>query len=76
MPCWADYGLRDATDGAQRAHHVHIILCNRAGDWVLVDFQNSHHADFQGIDPKTVDDCNQLVVLRAKRFNKRIAESK
>ncbi len=60
----ADYGLSPTTDGQQIANHVHLILCDRAGNWVLVDYQNSHHADFQSIEPKSCADCNRLAVKR------------
>jgi hypothetical protein len=50
---------------AGRASAVHFIICDREGEWVIVDFQNNHHGDFQSIDPKTLDDCGRLV---AKRF--------
>lgn len=62
----ADYGLSPSSDGSRQAGHVHLILCNRAGDWVMVDFQNSHHRDFQDIAPKSCDDCNRLAVKRVK----------
>ncbi len=62
----ADYGVSPASDGKQEAHHVHLILCDRAGDWVLVDFQNSHHPDFQSIAPKSRDDCHRLAVKRLR----------
>jgi hypothetical protein len=62
----ADYGLGRLADGQQSANHVHLILCDRTGDWVLVDYQNSHHPDFQRIDPKSIDDCHRLAALRLK----------
>jgi hypothetical protein len=46
------------------AHSVHFIVCDRDGDWVIVDFQNDHWEDFQSIAPKNPDDCNRLVVRR------------
>jgi hypothetical protein len=49
---------------AERVFAVNYVLCDRAGEWILVDLQNSHHADFQSIDPKTASCCNQLVVRR------------
>lgn len=58
---YADYGL----SGAQ-VRYVHVIVCDRAGDWVLIEMQNSHHADFQRIDPKSAADCGRLVVERLK----------
>jgi hypothetical protein len=66
----ADYGISPASDGKHEAGHVHLILCDKSGDWVLVDYQNSHHADFQSIAPKSVEDCNRLAVKRLKsRFS-------
>ncbi|MGA2798371.1 MAG: hypothetical protein ABSE63_12380 [Thermoguttaceae bacterium] len=67
----ADYALLASyvavsPDGKREAGAVHLILCDKAGDWVLVDFQNDHHADFQSIAPKTADDCNRLAVVRLK----------
>ncbi len=64
----ADYGLSPTADGQKVANHVHLILCNRAGDWVLVDYQNSHHADFQGIEPRSCADCNQLSAKRLENL--------
>ena len=46
---------------------VHWIICDRQGDWVLVDYQNSHHADFQQVAPKSVEDCVRLVEIRLKK---------
>jgi hypothetical protein len=64
----ADYGLGSTSDGKQEASHVHLILCDKSGDWVLVDFQNSHHPDFQRITPKSIEDCNRLAVERLKSY--------
>jgi hypothetical protein len=64
----ADYGISPASDGKREAGGVHLILCDKSGDWVLVDFQNSHHADFQSIAPKSVEDCNRLAVKRLKSY--------
>lgn len=54
---------------------VHVIVCDREGRWVLVDFQNSHHPDFQQIAPKSADDCNRLVVRRIEKRLDRLRES-
>jgi len=43
---------------------VHFVVCDQAGDWVIADLQNNHHDDFQRIDPKTLEDCNRLVLER------------
>jgi hypothetical protein len=48
---------------------VHFVVCDKSGDWVLVDFQNNQHEDFQRISPKSVEDCDRLAVERlAKRL--------
>lgn len=59
---FADYWF--APDG--RVWAVHFVLCDRAGDWVIVDLQNNHQEDFQRIDPKTLADCDRLVCERLK----------
>ena len=43
---------------------VHFVVCDRAGEWVIVDFQNNQHEDFQRLNPKSADDCDRLVVRR------------
>jgi hypothetical protein len=44
---------------------VHVVVCDRTGEWVIVDLQNSHHEDFQAIKPTNAGDCTRLA---AKRF--------
>ena len=51
-----------------RAWAVHFVICDRDGEWVIVDFQNEHHGDFQRVDPKTHDDCGRLVAKRLKGY--------
>lgn len=60
---FADYWLRPRDKGV---HAVHFVICDRAGEWLIVDMQNSHQGDFQRIDPKTLEDCDRLVVERLK----------
>jgi len=43
---------------------VHFVVCDRRGELVVVDFQNSHHAEFKAIHPKTREDCDRLVIRR------------
>ncbi len=57
----ADYRMRPAVG---RAWTVHFVIRDRDGEWVIVDYQNNHHDDFQSIDPKTTDDCGRLVAKR------------
>jgi len=49
---------------------VHFVVCEKSGDWVLVDFQNSTHEDFQRISPKSIEDCDKLAVERLARWLK------
>ncbi len=62
----ADFAI-SRIGGETKAAAVHWVLCDRQGDWVLVDYQNSHHADFQQVDPKSVEDCVRLVEIRLKK---------
>jgi len=43
---------------------VHFVVCDRQGEWVIVDYQNSHHPDFQSIKPVSRNDCDKLLVKR------------
>jgi hypothetical protein len=43
---------------------VHTFLLSPEGDWVVVDYQNSHHDDFQQVAPKSLDDCALLAARR------------
>lgn len=65
-PPLADYVLcadflmaRDQPAGA-----VHTFVLTPAGEFVIVDFQNSHHADFQRLPPTSLAACCELVALR------------
>ncbi len=69
-PPTADYALYThyimrPNDG--KVFGVHIVICDRAGDWVFVDFQNDHHPDFKRINPHSVADCHELVIKRLRR---------
>ena len=61
------------TAGKTKVGAVHWILCDQRGNWVMVDYQNSHHSDFQEIEPDSVEDCLELVKVRLK---KRLAAAK
>ena len=70
-PPEADYALlADYMMGApgKRAGAVHFVICDRHGEWVIVDFQNSHHDDFKSIDPRTIEDCGRLVAKRLEGY--------
>jgi hypothetical protein len=58
---YADYGFnpQNAEQG-----FVHFVVCDRKGEWVIVDMQNSHHPDYQSIGIISRDRCDQLLVKR------------
>ena len=62
----ADYMLPGGGRGEARG--VHTFLLEADGDWVIVDFQNSHHDDFNKIRPSSHDDCCDLTVVRLARY--------
>jgi len=57
---FADYWMAPSGD----VWAVHFVVLDRSGEWVLVDLQNNHHPDFQRIAHSTVEECNELVVVR------------
>ena len=60
---YADYLMGPGAVGA-----VHFAICDRQGQWVVVDFQNSHHDDFRAIKPKSAEDCDRLLVKRLRSY--------
>lgn len=44
--------------------YVHFVVCDRQGEWVIVDMQNSHHEDYGSIRPISREDCGRLLVKR------------
>ena len=63
---FANYGIGRSSDGKTVVGGIQFILCDRSGDWVLLELQNDHHSDFQRIDPQSPDDCNRLVTESLK----------
>ena len=51
-----------------RVMAVHFVVCDKNGEWVIVDFQNDHHGNFQSVDPKTREDCGALVAKRVEGY--------
>jgi hypothetical protein len=62
---FADFRLGD-----DRVGGVHFVVCDQKGDWVIVDFQNDHQADFKAIQPKSIEDCDRLVLKRLEGYGK------
>jgi len=72
-PPAADYALyADYVFNPQNAEQgfVHFVVCDRKGEWVIVDMQNSHHPDYQSIGVISRDRCNQLLVKRLAGYLK------
>lgn len=49
---------------------VHFVVCDVRGDWVIVDFANSHHPDYQSVKPTSIDGCNSLLLKRLEGYLK------
>lgn len=64
---FAEYMLNPKTNAVGA---VHFVVCDRAGEWVIVDFQNNHHADFNNVSPHKADDCGKLVQKRLTGYLK------
>jgi hypothetical protein len=58
---YAEYGVDRARE---RAFFVHFVVCDRSGEWVMVEMFNDHHPVFQSVAPRSADDCDRLVALR------------
>lgn len=63
----ADYVVGRTPQGALHVGGVHLALCDRAGQLVLVDFQNSRQKEFKAVDPHSIEACDALA---ARRFVK------
>jgi hypothetical protein len=51
-----------------QVHHVHVVLCDGDGEWLIVDFQNSYQEDFARIAPGDLEGCLRLVVDRLTHY--------
>ncbi len=70
-PPVADYALyADYVFNPQNAEQgfVHFVVCDRQGEWVIVDLQNSHHPDYQSIGIISRARCDQLLVKRLEGY--------
>lgn len=57
----ADYMV---SERAGQAMAVHTFLLDAGGDWVIVDYQNDHHDDFNTISPTSLEECCDLSIVR------------
>lgn len=72
-PPAADYALyADYVFNPQNAEQgfVHFVVCDRRGEWVIVDLQNSHQPNYQSIGIISRDRCDQLLVKRLEGYLK------
>jgi hypothetical protein len=70
-PPESDYALyADYVFNPQNAEQgfVHFVMCDRKGDWVIVDMQNSHHPDYQSVGVTSRARCDQLLVKRLEGY--------
>lgn len=47
---------------------VHFVVCDRHGEWVIVDMQNAHHSDYQSVKPRSREECNRLLLKRLQGY--------
>jgi hypothetical protein len=47
---------------------VHFVVCDRKGEWVIVDLQNLHQPDYQSIRPTSREACDRLLVKRLEGY--------
>jgi hypothetical protein len=43
---------------------VHFVVCDRKGEWVIVQLANSDHPDYQEIKPVSSEGCGKLLFKR------------
>lgn len=65
---FAEYLAAPGSGGRLDVRGVHLAVCDREGNWVIVDFQNSHHDDFRAVRPESREDCDRLVVRRIEKL--------
>jgi hypothetical protein len=47
---------------------VHFVVCDRKGEWVIVDMQNSQHSDYQSVGVISRARCDELLVKRLQGY--------
>lgn len=43
---------------------VHFVVCDRAGDWVIADMQNSDHPEYRAMEVNSAARCDELLAKR------------
>jgi len=70
-PPTTDYALyADYVFNPQNADQglVHFVVCDRKGEWVIVDMQNSHQPDYQSVGIISRERCDKLLVKRLQGY--------
>ena len=62
---YADYGFNPQN---WEQGFVHFVVCDRSGEWVIVDMQNSHQPDYQTVKPTSKADCSRLLLRRLQGY--------
>ena len=47
---------------------VHFVVCDRKGEWVIVELANSDHPDYREIKPASREGCNKLLFKRLEGY--------
>lgn len=50
-----------------QAGFVHVVVCDRQGEWVIADLRNSDHPDYQNVQPRSQGDCDKILVVMLQR---------
>jgi hypothetical protein len=61
----ANYGFNP---GNWKQGFVHFVVCDKAGEWVIVDMQNSHGADYTTVRPTSKEECDTLLLKRLGKY--------
>jgi hypothetical protein len=72
-PAGSDYALfSDCAFNPERWEqgYVHFVVCDRNGEWVIVDMQFSDLPEYQNIKPTSIEGCSKLLVRRLEAFLK------
>jgi hypothetical protein len=48
--------------------YVHFVVCDRSGEWVVVELENAHHPDYQTVKPTSTTGCSMLLVRRLQGY--------
>ena len=49
---------------------VHFVVCDRKGEWVIADLQNSHHQAYRAVKPTSQEDCDRILLERLRWYLK------